>query len=150
MDSTGRKVSVKANQLIVSACTGPDLYRWLLARDSFLISKLVRRSMSALGQKQTCAAQQTMSALPTKADIPRSTTHVRKVPKAGSHVSHHLRSHRSDGARCKIGAISQYAQYKIIKSISQFGTLVADALEISAGQGEKRRRHFGGNGGGAY
>ena len=49
MDFTGRKVSVKANQLIVSACTGPDLYRWLLARDSFLISQLARRNQIVSG-----------------------------------------------------------------------------------------------------
>jgi hypothetical protein len=33
--------------------------------------------MSALGQKQTCAAQKVMSALPPKADIRRREEHVR-------------------------------------------------------------------------
>jgi hypothetical protein len=35
------------------------------------------RGMSALGQKQTCAAQKVMSALPPKADIPRAERDVR-------------------------------------------------------------------------
>jgi hypothetical protein len=53
-----------------------------------------------------------------------------------------LRRHRRDGARCKIRSIGQDPQNKIIKSVGQFGTLVADALEISACQGEKCRRDF--------
>jgi len=36
--------------------------------------------MSALGQKQTCAAQKVMSALPPKADMCSATRHVRLVP----------------------------------------------------------------------
>jgi hypothetical protein len=36
--------------------------------------------MSALGQKQTCAAQNGMSALPPKADMPGATRDVRFVP----------------------------------------------------------------------
>ena len=36
--------------------------------------------MSALGQKQTCAAQEVMSALPPKADICGATRDVRFVP----------------------------------------------------------------------
>jgi hypothetical protein len=36
--------------------------------------------MSALGQKQTCAAQKAMSALPPKADICSAQAHVRFVP----------------------------------------------------------------------
>ena len=36
--------------------------------------------MSALGQKQTCAAQQFMSALPPIADICRAQAYVRFVP----------------------------------------------------------------------
>ena len=36
--------------------------------------------MSALGQKQTCAAQKVMSALPPKADMCGATTDVRFVP----------------------------------------------------------------------
>ena len=39
--------------------------------------------MSALGQKQTFAAQNGMSALPPKADIRRGQLDVRFVPKAG-------------------------------------------------------------------
>ena len=35
--------------------------------------------MSALGQKQTCAAQNVMSALPPKADICGAADHVRFV-----------------------------------------------------------------------
>ena len=38
--------------------------------------------MSALGQKQTCAAQNGMSALPPKADMCGALAHVRFVPKA--------------------------------------------------------------------
>jgi hypothetical protein len=38
--------------------------------------------MSALGQKQTCAAQKAMSALPPKADICSAQAHVRFVPTA--------------------------------------------------------------------
>ena len=38
--------------------------------------------MSALGQKQTCAAQKVMSALPPKADMCAATRDVRFVPKA--------------------------------------------------------------------
>ena len=38
--------------------------------------------MSALGQKQTCAAQKVMSALPPKADMCSATRNVRFVPKA--------------------------------------------------------------------
>ena len=36
--------------------------------------------MSALGQKQTCAAQKSMSALPPKADMCSATRHVCFVP----------------------------------------------------------------------
>ena len=36
--------------------------------------------MSALGQKQTCAAQKVMSALPPKADICSAALYVRFVP----------------------------------------------------------------------
>jgi hypothetical protein len=36
--------------------------------------------MSALGQKQTCAAQKVMSALPSIADMCGATRHVRFVP----------------------------------------------------------------------
>ena len=38
--------------------------------------------MSALGQKQTCAAQRVMSALPPKADMCGAVAHVRFVPEA--------------------------------------------------------------------
>ena len=38
------------------------------------------RTMSALGQKQTCAAQKVMSALPPKADMCSATSDVRFVP----------------------------------------------------------------------
>ena len=40
--------------------------------------------MSALGQKQTCAAHQVMSALPPKADMCSAIRDVRFVPKADS------------------------------------------------------------------
>ena len=36
--------------------------------------------MSALGQKQTCAVQKVMSALPLKADMCSAIAHVRFVP----------------------------------------------------------------------
>ena len=39
-----------------------------------------RVKTSALGQKQTCAAQKVMSALPPKADMCRALAHVRFVP----------------------------------------------------------------------
>ena len=38
--------------------------------------------MSALGQKQTCAAHKVMSAIPPKADICSAKAYVRFVPKA--------------------------------------------------------------------
>jgi hypothetical protein len=44
--------------------------------------------MSALGQKQTCAAHKPMSALPPIADICSALGHVRFVPKAGIDVVH--------------------------------------------------------------
>jgi hypothetical protein len=44
-----------------------------------------RRSMSALGQKQTLHRSNAMSALPPKADITESDRHVRFVPKADVH-----------------------------------------------------------------
>ena len=37
-------------------------------------------TMSALGQKRTCAVQNVMSALPPKADMCGATRHVRFVP----------------------------------------------------------------------
>ena len=37
-------------------------------------------TMSALGQKQTCAVQKVMSALPPKADMCSATRYVRFVP----------------------------------------------------------------------
>ena len=43
--------------------------------------------MSALGQKQTCAAQKVMSALPPKADMCSATRYVRFVPKADIRIS---------------------------------------------------------------
>jgi hypothetical protein len=39
-----------------------------------------QKGMSALGQKQTFAAQEDMSALPPKADICSALAHVRFVP----------------------------------------------------------------------
>ena len=42
--------------------------------------------MSALGQKQTFAAQKSMSALPPKADICSATRYVRFVPIAADRV----------------------------------------------------------------
>ena len=61
----------------------------------------VARGMSALGQKQTCAAQKVMSALPPKADMCGATTHVRFVPIAdmkglGERFSDECRSARQD------------------------------------------------------
>jgi hypothetical protein len=38
--------------------------------------------MSAMGQKQTCAAHKVMSALPPKADVCSATRYVRFVPEA--------------------------------------------------------------------
>ena len=46
--------------------------------------------MSALGQKQTCAAQKGMSALPPKADMCSATRDVRLVPIADIGPSTHL------------------------------------------------------------
>ena len=46
--------------------------------------------MSALGQKQTCALQKGMSALPSKADMCDAKTNVRFVPEAEIVIrSHH-------------------------------------------------------------
>ena len=42
--------------------------------------------MPALGQKQTCAAQKVMSALPPKADMCGAAGHVRLVPKADTFI----------------------------------------------------------------
>ena len=46
--------------------------------------------MSALGQKQTCAAQKVMSALPPIADMCGAKTNVRFVPKADIKASRGL------------------------------------------------------------
>ena len=46
--------------------------------------RLMCRSMSALGHKQTSRRHEAMSALPPKADIDRHDEHVRLVPKADS------------------------------------------------------------------
>ena len=54
-----------------------------------------RRPMSALGQKQTCAVQNGMSALPPKADMCSATRHVRFVPIADIATS--IRSPRRRG-----------------------------------------------------
>jgi len=42
----------------------------------------IEATMSALGQKQTCAVQKSMSALPPKADMCIATTDVRFGPRA--------------------------------------------------------------------
>ena len=52
--------------------------------------------MSALGQKQTFAAQKAMSALPPKADMCGATRDVRFVPIADIALFDHLDSHRAD------------------------------------------------------
>jgi hypothetical protein len=49
--------------------------------------------MSALGQKQTCAAQKIMSALPPKADMCGATRDVRFVPKADTGLGRALIAH---------------------------------------------------------
>mgnify|MGYP003429530682 CR=1 FL=1 len=49
--------------------------------------------MSALGQKQTCAAQKVMSALPPKADMCGATRDVRFVPIADIATCHDLKLH---------------------------------------------------------
>ena len=46
------------------------------------LRSLVQQPMSALGQKQTFAVQNGMSALPPKADMCGALAHVRYVPKA--------------------------------------------------------------------
>ena len=46
--------------------------------------------MSALGQKQTCAAQKVMSALPPKADMCGAQADVRFVPQADISLFDHL------------------------------------------------------------
>jgi hypothetical protein len=59
--------------------------RGLPSRESYLVLSTVTRKfglntalwMSALGQKQTCAAQNGMSALPPKADMCDATRYVR-------------------------------------------------------------------------
>ena len=47
-----------------------------------ITAPMPKYGMPALGQKQTCAAQKVMSALPPKADICGATRDVRFVPKA--------------------------------------------------------------------
>ena len=49
-----------------------------------LKASTLRPHMSALGQKQTCAAQKVMSALPPKADMCSAQADVRLVPIADS------------------------------------------------------------------
>ena len=44
--------------------------------------------MSALGQKQTCAAHKVMSALPPKADMCSAKADVRFTPNSGHHERH--------------------------------------------------------------
>jgi hypothetical protein len=51
--------------------------------------------MSALGQKQTCAAQNGMSALHPKADMCTATRYVRFVPKADMALPHSVTNRRS-------------------------------------------------------
>jgi hypothetical protein len=55
--------------------------RWEPPCSVILAQELGQRTgMSALGQKQTCAVQEDMSALPPKADMCGATRHVRFVP----------------------------------------------------------------------
>ena len=56
-------------------------------RDTVLRVGMAVLLMSALGQKQTCAAQKVMSALPPKADMCGAKANVRFVPKADIRAS---------------------------------------------------------------
>jgi hypothetical protein len=49
------------------------------------VASLAESGMSALGQKQTFAVQDVMSALPPKADMCGALAHVRFVPEADIH-----------------------------------------------------------------
>jgi hypothetical protein len=83
---------MKSRRLIVAPRTG-RLYR---------IEQLRRKGqMSALGQKQTCAAQKIMSTLPPKADVGGATSDVRLVPIAD--IASVIRSPRPRGQGAREG-----------------------------------------------
>ena len=64
--------------------------------------------MSALGQKQTCAAQYVMSALPPKADMCGATRDVRFVPIADIYIAIFARSQRhNDQCFCRLNPIKR-------------------------------------------
>ena len=75
--------------------------------------------MSALGQKQTFAVQEPMSALPPKADMCGATRDVRFVPIADIRASedHAFDSERKAAARGKIILISVNSPDKVSTSI---------------------------------
>ena len=59
---------------------------------------VTRVKTSALGQKQTCAVQKVMSALPPKADMCSATRYVRFVPIADiTNLFDHLTSEAKNG-----------------------------------------------------
>ena len=64
--------------------------------------------MSALGQKQTCAAQKVMSALPPKADMCGATRDVRFVPIAD--IGHALKCNSEGANGASIFASRKYGR----------------------------------------
>src|SRR6187200_2499670 len=74
--------------------------------------------MSALGQKQTCAAQKVMSALPPKADICGATRDVRFVPEADSCTAAKLQSASAPAGHVVVLNLSSQLRAHAHRSIS--------------------------------
>src|SRR5262245_8416339 len=84
-------------------------------------------AMSALGQKQTCASQKAMSALPriaiAKANSRKS--HVRFTPESG-----HVRCKRECPLWANSGHCEHYSISSSARPISVFGTVMPNALAV--------------------
>ena len=82
--------------------------------------------MSALGQKQTCAAQKVMSALPPKADMCSALAHVRFVP-IGGHCarSRDVRFTPQTDIKADIGFVSYF-----IRSIASLAFLFPSSSHL--------------------
>jgi hypothetical protein len=84
--------------------------------------------MSALGQKQTCAAQKVMSALPLKADMCGATRHVRFVPIADLVLGRPLLSKSGQtpaGRSTEQAAITRYFKAKMFEIFSRLAISLA-------------------------
>jgi hypothetical protein len=94
--------------------------------------------MSALGQKQTCAPQKVMSALPPKADICSALVDVCFGPEADivSYSITSLARARSEGGTVRPSA---FAVFRLIASSYLFGACTGRSAGFSSGQ--LRRPH---------